>query len=240
MPSILKPFLKCIYQGLRKIHYNIAFPDVLILGDSHAKVFQHWWFLLKFPFKRFEVCSVKGATVTGLENPNSKTEAFTTFKQAIKQHKYDKLIVLLGEVDIGFLIWYRADKYNISILETFDLAVTRYSNFLSMLRKIDKKLIVISAPLPTIQEGVVKGKVAELRKSINATLQERTELTIRFNKEISKFCRNRDIKYIDLDNICLGENGIVKKQMINKNSNDHHYNKYEYARLLSQRLKTII
>jgi hypothetical protein len=124
--------------------------NILVLGDSHVKVFEHWQFLLRLPQIYFNVVSVQGATASGLDNPNSKTQAYKVFTEAIehKNKKRGAIIICLGEVDTGFIIWYRAQKYNQPVGEIFTQTIEKYISFLSVVASQVEHLIVISAPCP--------------------------------------------------------------------------------------------
>ena len=220
---------------LRKLHRLMAKQKVLVLGDSHVEVFSHRRFLLTFPTTYFDICSVGGATVSGLENPRSKTQAFQVFDRRLKEKDYNEIIVMLGEVDTGFVIWYRAQKYNVDIMEMFEQAVSNYANLLEKTKQFGK-VTVLSTPLPTIDD-TSSGEVANARKEISATQKERTDLTLRFNQAIEKLCEQKNIRYINLDDDSLGENGIVKQELKNKDPKDHHYNFDEYGKLIIRKLK---
>jgi hypothetical protein len=43
-----------------------------------------------------------------------------------------------------------------------------------------------------------------------------------------------------LDNESLGSDGLVRKELLNPNPNNHHYNKNRYAVLIIDKLKVII
>ena len=81
---------------------------LLVLGDSHANVFRHWRIRIFLPRTKFQFCIVGGATVSGLDNPNSQTQAIHHFSDALASTSATVIITLLGEVDTGFVIWYRA------------------------------------------------------------------------------------------------------------------------------------
>ena len=84
---------------------------ILVLGDSHSNVFN----LSK---KDFLVEFIGGATAQGSVNPNSKTNSLNIFTEKLKTldlSKISNVIIMLGEVDCGFVIWYRHKKHNISI-----------------------------------------------------------------------------------------------------------------------------
>ena len=143
---------KNIIKILCKSADYLATERITVIGDSHILVFGHYRLRLQFPFKKFDVCSVMGATASGLENPNSKTQAHKIFSEKLNElTRDDVLIIMLGEIDTGFLIWYRAQKYQVSVDEIFNEVVTKYTNFLTE-AKFVYKLIVISVPLPTLQD----------------------------------------------------------------------------------------
>lgn len=104
--------------------------EILVLGDSHTPTFNHPLFKEKFPKLFFNVLTVIGATASGLENPNSKTKAYPIFRKAIKQSTAKQVIVMLGEVDTGFVIWYRAQKYQESVPAMMNKAIASYSRYL--------------------------------------------------------------------------------------------------------------
>lgn len=94
---------------------------ILCCGDSHTGVFEY---CNKMQTKyKFDVCCVGGATAQGAVNPNSKTDALNIFKKKITKSKTDKILIMLGEVDCGFVIWVRSKKYNISVDEQINTCV---------------------------------------------------------------------------------------------------------------------
>lgn len=224
---------------LRALRRRNAAERALVLGDSHAWVFYYWQFDLKFPRLVFDICQVPGATASGLENPNSKTQAGPKFEQAIRKHPAQVYILLLGEVDTGFVIWYRAQKYQASVDEMLSLAVDRYGNFIRKLRSLGK-VIVVSAPLPTIPDENQCGEVANLRKEIRATQRERIQLTLEFNRRVAQACAVEDASFVDLDPFSLDERGLVKRELLNADPCDHHYNPLAYARLLVEKLQPLL
>ncbi|HXZ89982.1 MAG TPA: hypothetical protein VEG61_02870 [Candidatus Dormibacteraeota bacterium] len=84
---------------------------------------------------------------------------------------------MLGEVDTGFVIWYRARKYKVKVSEMFDQALENYVRFLSGISKKGKRIIVINTPL-------LRSKMTMLRDVANCTQKERTQLTLRFNNRV--------------------------------------------------------
>lgn len=213
--------------------------EILVLGDSHTPVFNHLLFKQAFPDLFFNVVTVIGATASGLENPNSKTQAYPIFRTAIKNSSAKQAIIMLGEVDTGFVIWYRAQKYQESVTAMMDKAIASYSNFLTEL-KTQVKVICISTPLPTIQDGNNWGDIANARREVTASQKERTALTLAFNRTIADFCKQNGIHYIMLDDLSLGEHGVVKAELLNNDVSNHHYDPDQYSRLLVEGLAAVI
>lgn len=213
--------------------------EILVLGDSHTPVFNHLLFKEKFPDRFFNVQTVIGATASGLENPNSKTQAYPIFRETIKQTAAKQVIVMLGEVDTGFVIWYRAQKYRESVAAMMDKAIASYSGFLAEL-KMRFDVVCISTPLPTIQDGNDWGDIANARREVTTSQLERTALTLEFNRTMQEFCMRNGIRYVMLDDVSLGENGIVKAELLNSDPSNHHYDQDRYACLLVEGLARII
>ena len=225
-----------ILNGIRRIQRNFATHRVLVIGDSHAKIFRDIRFLFGMPRIHFRVAAKGGATASGLATPNSKTQAYQRFRAALNDIPRDLVLVQLGEVDTGYVIWYRAKKHQTSVEEMFDLAIRTYSNFLLEVAATDR-VLVISAPLPTITDGNDWGEVADLRKEVTTTQKQRTELTLSFNSRMQSFCQANGMGYLNLDGDCLGADGIVRQEFMNSNPRDHHYHDGRYVRLLCKRLE---
>lgn len=206
--------------------------EVLVLGDSHAKVFKDKILRRAFRHHVFNVVAVSGATVSGLENPNSKTQAWPKFERAVGGSTARTVVVLLGEVDTGFVIWYRAQKYGTGVDQDLARAVEKYQNMLHFL-KADHTVICISAPLPTIGDDQDWGSVANARRSVRTTQSDRTRLTVEFNRRMRQFCAENSIAYVDLDQYSLGDDGLVDQRLLNRRITNHHYDRSEYARLIA-------
>lgn len=210
-----------------------------MLGDSHVLVYGGPQFLTRMFHCKFDVVSVGGATASGLDNPNSKTNAYDIFSQKIDESVHDSIIICLGEVDTGFVIWFRAKKYEEEVDAMLSRAVDNYTKLISKCQK-KANTIVVSTPLPTIEDDNNWGEVANLRKEINVSQQERTELTLKFNRLIKDYCNAKGITYVDVDEESLGADGLVNNSLLNQDNNDHHYAEAPYSNLLIKHLKQAI
>ena len=225
--------------SLGLLYWLLRSERILVLGDSHAGVFDKLCIRKRFPRKNFIMGHVQGATVSGLENPGSKTQAKKFFLEMLHKETYDRVIIQIGEVDTGFVIWYRSQKYGVEVEEMYNLAVSNYRTLIQEVCTF-APTIVISAPLPTISDGYQWGEVANARKDVKTTQVERTKLTLDFNSEIQKLCGALSVPYISLDQVSIGEDGIVHDWLKNANHCDHHYSHSAYAEILAPPLKKLI
>ncbi|MDO6782694.1 hypothetical protein Q4583_01105 [Neptunomonas phycophila] len=233
-----------VANKLRKIDYWLYClkysrkTEILVLGDSHVSVFKRRYLRGWFPDFFFNVISVGGATISGIENPNSRTKAMPIFEKALAQTKSKTVILCLGEVDTGFVIWLKAQRDLVSVNEALNETVEKYEKFISRLME-NFNVICISTPLPTIQDGVAFGDVADARKEVKATLKERTELTLDFNKKIKNYCERKNITNLFLDYEFLdNEKGVVNNRFLHADPRDHHFDDYEYSEVLKVHLQS--
>src|SRR5437868_13248582 len=160
------------FRAVQYVFYKVTARQRVLhcIGDSHMQNFK---FLSKeylLPRTDMRFCVVQGATNMGLANPHSKTQAMPVFKGYLRQVAPEDCVVFcLGEVDCGFVIWYRADKYGTPPHEQFELSLTNYIELIeAYLKRIPPaNVIVCSVPLPTIPDHqMVKGDVANKRLAI--------------------------------------------------------------------------
>lgn len=214
-----------------------AWRRVLVIGDSHVRVFEHWWFRWAMPLVRFEVVYVPGGTATGLPNPRSTTRARTRFDEALARGTHHQVVINLGEVDTGYTIWARAARDGTDPQQMLDQAVQRYVHFIAGLAS-NHRLIVIGAPLPTLGDHFVPGDdVGTTRKAVRQSLAERTALTIAFNDAMARACRELGVPHLDDRMASLGPQGTVRRDWLRANRADHHYARWPYARWLARSLR---
>lgn len=212
---------------------------VLVLGDSHALVFSSEQMTALFPEHTFEVTSVGGATVSGLKNPNAVTQAMPQFNSALQATTAKTVIVMLGEVDTGFVIWYRAQKHGSSIDLMLEQALSNYQKLLVDVAK-NFRVICISTPLPTISDDMQWGEVANLRKEVKASLSERTRLTVKFNALMEAFCIGEGISHLNFDHLSIDETGLLAKTLRNADPSDHHYDPSAHALMIAPLLRPLL
>lgn len=234
--KILKRWFLTLILRMKAAIYRRLYKEILVVGDSHSMVFRHTSFRENFPMAYFHLVCVQGATASGLENPNSKTQAYPTFRKSIENYSGSTVVSLLGEVDTGFVIWFRAQKNQTPINKTLYDAVKTYCRFLDEIATT-KEVICISTPLPTISDENDWGEIANLRKEITASQKERTKLTLEFNSLVAQHCSNSSINFISLDEHSLGEDALVNPELLHRDPSNHHYDDNAYAALICDALK---
>lgn len=208
---------------------------VLCIGDSHVSVFDY----VGVPDMWFRTSVVEGATASGIMNPNSATGAFTLFtKRLAVARPWQHIVVCLGEVDCGFVIWHRAQRHGLDIEDQLCATLNSYLTFLRQIKELAfASLSVLSVPLPTITDYPSQwgGEVANLRKEITATQRQRTDLTIRFNRELRQLVASEDIGFIDATSDQLDPNtGLIDQSLVRSQLVDHHLREEPYAALIAK------
>lgn len=200
--------------------------SILVLGDSHTRVFQHINKKRLMPDIKFDCLTINGVTAQGICNPNSKTNANTDFKKKLSEKKHDEVMIMVGEVDCGFTMWYRKDKYNTSIKEQLDNAVSKLFEFIDneIRTKYDaKQITVIGANLPTLFDHITPQQKVRREFNGHGTLKERTKLTLMYNDSLKNESIKRRYKYIDIVKETMNQaTQVVDKQYLRPNERDHH------------------
>ena len=197
---------------------------ILCCGDSHTRVFDYC--NSRQNEFVFDVCEVGGATAQGVVNPNSKTDALAIFEKKINSTRADKILIMLGEVDCGFVIWVRSNRYNISIDDQINNSVnnlfTFVDNIIATKKYTNKDIIICGSILPTIKDNTDKKFLNGVRSEVDVSQLERTKKTIEYNNLLKINCHKYGYNYIEIVNDILGKDGIIRDEFLNSNSADHH------------------
>lgn len=221
----------------RRARAKILRPDLPMFhfcGDSHLLPIEYAYDAGWFGDVDMVMTRVGGATAVGLRHPKSKTQALPKYRRALLPYQPGVIPVFqLGEVDCGFVIWHRAAKYGESIEEQLSAALTAYFEFLGEISAAGYgDLIVTGATLPTILDGVFDGEVAHLRRSVTATIAERTALTLDYNGRLEAGCAERGFKFFDLGKLIIDPaTGIIADEFRHTNPLDHHLHPERAGRL---------
>jgi len=206
------------------------------MGDSHTLVLGD----LRVPGVWFRAYGIGGATASGILNPRSKTESFTAFTARLaRAPRWQQILLLLGEVDCGFLIWHRAERLKLSVDEQLAFTLNSYTAFIArVVAEGFSRVLVLSAPLPTISDSPSTwGDIANLRAEVTASKAERTNLTQRFNADLRKRCDTIGAVFVDVTSGHLDPlTGLVDTRFLRDNPRNHHLARDPYNKLVSREL----
>ena len=198
---------------------------VLFLGDSHVKYFRVAAEHHLFAPRRMEGREVGGATAVGMRNPNAMTNALGKFRDFMRDRDTRSIVVMqLGEVDCGYVIWYRAQKYDDSVESQLEESIATYFAYLDDLRSSGfTRIVVTGATLPTITDSDQEGEVVVKRSGIKATQRERTDLTFRYNARLKAEAERRGLLYTEVtDDVLDPDTRLVRSAFRNRTPTDHH------------------
>ena len=205
---------------------------LLALGDSHLEALE---FAAQLRLLTADSCAfsiVPGATAVGLRNPNALTNAVNIFKEMLGQESRNSCLLFhLGEVDCGFVIWWRAQQYGESVESQFQASIDAYALFLADVQAMGfGKICIVGASLPTIKDGVSFGDVANKRSEIAVGIRERTELTMAYNAQLQLLARGRGLRYLELTDAVLNQDSrLVHDFFRSPDPADHHLDKQKTA-----------
>jgi hypothetical protein len=208
----------------------------LVLGDSHIECIGRA--VLDWPAR---IVSVGGATAIGLRNPRSLTNAVNEFRAAALPAIGGGVPVLhLGEVDCGFVIWWRALKHGEPVCRQLADSVAAHLAFADELLERYSVAVLTAPSPPTILDGANWGKVANERREVTASLTDRTQLTLDYAGMIREGAAQRSVPFIDhlpttLDPIT----GVVAAEYRNPNPLDHHIDPDKSAALWADSLNEL-
>lgn len=211
------------------------------VGDSHVRMFKA---AIAHSMLRAsaQVVAVGGATASGLTNPNSTTNALALFKQALLPVRPRTVpVIQLGEVDCGFVIWWRAAKYGEPVAEQMNKAVTGYFELVDHLLEVGYATVVVtSATLPTIRDGVQLGDVVHRRREVTASLLERTRLTLEFNAALAGQAKARKLPFLDVSSTMLDRRtGVIDEKFLHSDPTDHHLRPRRAGRVWARALNRL-
>ncbi|MBU2915206.1 hypothetical protein [Reichenbachiella agariperforans] len=215
---------------------------VHVLSDSHGVVYES---MQSSFFYQLKTKIVHGATITGIQNINSKTQAKKKFYEYIDKEisVNDFIIFQLGEVDCGFTVWFKNKRDGKSFDKLLDRMLENYHALIeeAYSKQLNKKrLLITSTTLPTISDNQDWGEVAHKRKGINANQYERTQLTLKFNSKLRDLCSLHGYTYIDFDKYLLNPTtGIVHDYYKHENKLDHHLDPRKISQVITKELSSL-
>jgi hypothetical protein len=207
------------------------------IGDSHLMPLETVRRERLLPRTRLLTTAIGGATASGLTNPNSLTQALPRFRAATRLLRPGMpLLVCLGEVDAGFLVFLTAERDGIPAARCADTAFARYCEFLDreVLRR-GATLYMLSVTPPTVEDYRTWRGLRGQRRDISATWDERAAMTRYWNARSAKWCDEVGAHWLDLvPSIADVDTYRVRPEWLNSDREDHHLEPTKHARLLAR------
>ncbi len=213
-----------------------------VLGDSHARIFARIRDQRLVPRTRFDLLVVSAATARGLANPNSTTNALELFEALLARvPRTRRTLVMLGEVDCGYLAWYLAAQRGTSIEVELAVSIERQCAFLDgLLAEGRTRVGVVSAPAPTVEDYATWAGMDNHRRSVTATMVERTRSTVDYNTALRAWTDRHGCVFVDLDEATIDPTtGVVRPEFRNPDPFDHHLSPGPLAELIAEKLNRL-
>ncbi len=209
----------------------------LVLGDSHARVFADIRSRQLVPRTTFAVVAVSGATARGLANPNSRTDALARFARALEGvPRSRRTLVMLGEVDCGFLCWYLAAREHTTVEAQLEHSWARHRQFLEDLLGQGRRCLAVASVFPpTVDDYTTwEGSLNE-RRQVTASLEARTAATLAYNANLADWAARHGCAHLDLDDALIEPaTGLLRPELRNPDPTDHHLNPEPLAELVAR------
>lgn len=211
------------------------------LGDSHAAIFQQLQRERALQKTRFTVVWIGGATVRGLSNPNSITNALRIFRGVLRLvPRSVPVFLMLGEVDCGFLIWHNVEVRSASLEAEYARTVESFDLFVEEVVGHGRSVVLVEVPLPTVDDYANWAGLDSQRKTIRAPVTARTALTARFNGHIRGLGGSKGVTVLTYEAATIDSaTGLLREEFRDPDHLNHHLAPEPFSRLLANRLSRL-
>ena len=217
--------------------------NFLLLGDNHIGYLARAMQIAGFLGWQYQVCEVSGATAIGMRNPNIAVNAFSLYRNFLQDKSRQATVILqLGEVDCGFVMWYRAQRHNEPVADQMRASAAAYLGFLHEIRYMGFIDIVITgATLPSIQDNHDWGDSSDKRRDVTASLLERTKLTVEYNKALQIHARELGLRYLEVSSELIDQaTKTVQPRFLSANPNDPQLDCSALGAIWAEKLRALV
>ncbi|MDB9900157.1 hypothetical protein OAC86_01280 [bacterium] len=204
---------------------------LLLIGDSHAEALSAY----EGSDFYFDRGLKHGSTARGCINPDSKTRAFHFFNNGIKLTDAKHVVISLGEVDCGFMIWLKHQHDGTPINQLFEESMTNLMRLIKehvMLKFNTKNIFVMTIPPAFIVTNTDKRHLNGDRAAVDPSLNERKNLISKWNKRLLKESKKIGFNLIDINNKIIDKHtGEINSKYRTPYQWNHHLWPYTCANL---------
>jgi lysophospholipase L1-like esterase len=174
---------------------------IYVVGDSHTAIFKN-----DPAFKVVEIA----ATAHNLIREKSTSNSHQKLQELIDSidKKSDLVMLVLGETDCRFHVYYQAKKRGVSISDIINETVFHYGLALHWLRGSGIIPIVLGIP-PT---GTYDRFEFDTPGKPYASPEILAKIYSEFNSKMKIFCSMRAFVYIDIYSLTVDDKGFLKKE----------------------------
>jgi lysophospholipase L1-like esterase len=174
---------------------------IYVVGDSHTAIFKN--------DPAFQVVEIAG-TAHNLINVKSTSNSNQKLQQVIDSidKNSDLVMLVFGETDCRFHIYYQAQKRGVSISDIINETVFNYGLALHWLRGSGIIPIVFGIPPP----GTYDRFVFDTPSKPYASPEILAKIYSEFNSKMKIFCSKRAFAYIDIYSKTVDDKGFLKKE----------------------------
>ncbi len=208
----LKGLIFILLLNLKRIFRKITSKSFYyVIGDSHTLNFLHEAFIIKHigPATAYKLGFEKSTT-------NSKEKVINILNKIYK-NKPINVIFVFGELDARIHIYKVSKEKNIDVDTLINRTVESYINFVNLVKgKFPLIIIYIFNVLPQGEERNI------YKFSYYASINERRKIAEKMNNLLKKYTKLNNIKFIDIYNKLIDQNGRRRKDYI---FDDVHFNR---------------
>ena len=222
-------------EGYIKTNENAI--SILLLGDSHAEAISGYTGE-DFYVDRF---TCHGSTARACLRSDSKTKAFRIFKYGIENTNSDAVVISLGEVDCGYVIWLKHQTSGIPINDLFNESISNFMDLIKLhiFQKFNpNKTFVMTIPPAFIVTNTDNRFLGGERSLVDPTLEERKSLIKKWNQRIVEESKKLKFNVLDInDKIINKSNGEIIAKYKTPNEFNHHLWPYTTAPLFIDEIR---
>ncbi|WJW75307.1 lipopolysaccharide biosynthesis protein [Thiohalobacter sp. IOR34] len=203
------------------------------MGDSHCNIFPVVNRTGCMPGVYFRATVVQGATAYGLANLNSRTGAARIFGEWLsRMPRHRPLLFLLGEVDVGYRAWKKAEQAGVTAREVIEESLLRYFEFMELCQARGHRVALVTIPLPSVRDSDAAAMDVQ-RPGLSASQWERTRLSLEFNAALRRWAADHDAYLVDLDEALLDpDTGTLRKEYYKGKRGGNRLEPQAFARLI--------